>query len=324
MRGESACMSWSLSDETLREALQAWPLPAPPVVKRLASGFTSEVWLVEAGDERFVAKYAHQPQAAFEGGLYAAECAERHGISSGAPLRTRDGDLSFLVPGPHGACQPLALLRFVPGEPLLFSEPEAPTLYGHLLGWTHRLFLDEGIGPAVAEDVYAFLQKEEDYVAAQPGLAPLIQQAVEATRAYEQRGKATYGVIWADRMEIRRDQQSGRIGIIDWGAIEGGPLLFDVALSLLWIFPEGSQAANAFLRAYLAVAPMKAGELEALDAYKALVWARQAKFFAYRIAARDTLGGSTQQGNMESFAQARQELERFLERGFKRDCSDDS
>jgi Ser/Thr protein kinase RdoA (MazF antagonist) len=304
-------MSSILSNERLLSALHAWHLPEPLVVQRMPGGFTSEIWKVDAGSECFVAKYAYQSQEAFEGGLYAAELAEQYGIMSAAPLRTKEGALSTLVVGSHSERQPLALLRFVPGEPLRPGEPGVPVLYGSLLGRTHGIFLNGG-GEKVTFDVYDFLQAEEAYVADQPGLASLIRQTVEAARAYETRCKVTTGVIWADRVEILHELETGRVGIIDWGAIERGPLLFDVALSVLWLFPEGSRLHEEFLQAYLAEAPISASELEGLSYYKALVWARQAKYFAYRIAANVTLGSSNPGGNVQSLTEARQELERLL------------
>lgn len=47
-------MNATLSDETLLTALQAWNLPQPLLVRRLSSGFTSEVWKVETGKECFI------------------------------------------------------------------------------------------------------------------------------------------------------------------------------------------------------------------------------------------------------------------------------
>lgn len=300
-----------MSNETLLTALQAWNLPPPLLLKRLSSGFTSEVWKVETGQACFIAKHAEQPQVAFEGGLRAAELAEQRGILSGSPLRTKTGALSILVEGVSGKAQPLALLHWVPGEPLDLSEPDAASLYGRLLGQTHRLLLD-GFGEQGLFDLYEFLLQDEEYVTAQPGLAPLIRKAVEAARNYEARDAVTFGVIWADRMEILREKETGRVGIIDWGAIERGPLLFDVALSILWLFPEGSKASDEFLRAYLAVAPISAHELEGLTAYQALVWARQAKYFAYRVAAKVTLGDVSPDGNARYLEESRQQLEYFL------------
>lgn len=245
-------MNVRLSEEALLTALHAWPLPEPRLVRRLSGGFTSEVWRVEVGGEDFVAKYAYQSQEAFEGGLSAAELAEHVGINSGAPVRTKEGALSLLVEGPTGQRHPLALLHLVPGEPLTV-------------------------------DIYEFLQAEDASVAAQPGLAALIHQACEAARNDEVRQAVTHGVIWADRVEILREKATGRVGIIDWGAIERGPLLFDGALTVLWLFPQGSRAYEEFLHAYLAAAPISHSELDGLNAYKAVLWARQSTYFAYRV-----------------------------------------
>ncbi|GHO72204.1 hypothetical protein KSC_110960 [Ktedonobacter sp. SOSP1-52] len=77
-------------------------------------------------------------------------------------------------------------------------------------------------------------------------------------------------MIWADRIEILSERETGHVGIIDWGAIERGPLLFDVALTVLWLFPEGRRMHEEFLQAYLAEAPISTSELEGLNYYKAL------------------------------------------------------
>jgi Ser/Thr protein kinase RdoA (MazF antagonist) len=175
----------TLSDETVRDALHPWHLPEPLTVRHLKSGFTSDNWYVETAGERFVAKYAYQPQAVFEDGLRAAELTERHGITSAAPIRTWDGRRTILVKGPHGYSQPFALLRFVPGEKLLASERDAASIYGQMLGRIHRILLQEFIEPC-SFDVYDYLTKEDAGVITQPGLSQLIEQAVEAAHRYGQ------------------------------------------------------------------------------------------------------------------------------------------
>ena len=300
-----------ISDETLLTILKAWDLPEPLTIHQLEGGFTSEVWLVEAKGERFIAKYAYQSQRDFEGGLYAAELAEQCGITSGAPLRTKEGAISLLVEGPHGQSEPLAVLQFVAGEALQMSEPDAASLYGQLLGRMQRIFLD-GFGERYIANLFDFLLEEDPAIAAQPGLVRLIHQSVEATRHYESQHTVTYGVIWGDRMEIVRQKQTSRVGVIDWGTIEYGPLLFDVALAVLWLFPEESAAYEEFLRAYLVEAPISESELAGLNYYKALLWARQARYFAYRVAAHVMLGDANPDGNAESLARSRQELEQLL------------
>ena len=232
-------------------------------------------------------------------------------VRSGSPLATKTGALSIVVEGVHGEQQPLALLRYVPGDPLQVSEPDAASLYGHLLGRTHRLLLNAFAGGSLL-DLEAFLLQEADYVTAQPGLGPLVDQALGNMHAYAALHPVTFGVIWADRMEIVREKETGQVGIIDWGAIERGPLAFDVALSLLWLFPEGSPAAYEFLQAYLAVAPIAVQELAGLPYYKTLFWARLAKYFAYRMAAGVPLGDVGPEENARHFAEARTQLEDLL------------
>src|SRR5260370_41567277 len=158
-----------LSKETLFTALEAWKLSPPLAIKRLPGGFTSDVWRVETGDGCFIAKYAEQSQEAFEKGLCAAGVVEKEGIPSGAPLPTKKGALSILVEGVHGKSQPLALLRYVSGDPLQLSEPDAASLYGNLLGHTHRLLLNS----FAEKDFFGlneFLFPEDQSVQPQPHL----------------------------------------------------------------------------------------------------------------------------------------------------------
>ncbi len=210
-------MTRRLSEEALLTALHAWHLSSPRLVRRLPDGFTSEVWLVEAGGAPFVAKYAYQSQEALEAGLSAAELAEGHGLSSGVPLRTKEGALTLLVAESSGQRHPLALLRFVNGSPLDVAEPGAASLYGQVLGQTHTLL--QGLTPKVTLDVYDFLLQEEAYVVSQPGLAELIHRACTAAREFEARREVTSGVIWADRVEIVLEKETGRVGVIDWGPL---------------------------------------------------------------------------------------------------------
>jgi Ser/Thr protein kinase RdoA (MazF antagonist) len=217
-----------------------------------------------------------------------------------------------MVEGARGQSQPLALLDYIPGKRFYSTEPNAAALYRYLLGRTHSILLAEP-DDWCAFDLYDFLLEEDPAVATQPGLALLIRQAIKSAHAYEARRTVTFGVIWADTMEIRLDNDTRRIGIIDWGAIARGPLLFDIALNVLWHFPEGSHAHREFIHAYLNEVPISADELAGIKYYKALLWARQAKFYAYCMAENVTLGGSTPTSNAENRAKSRQELERSLE-----------
>ena len=82
----------------------------------------------------------------------------------------------------------------------------------------------------------------------------------------------------------------------------------------VWYFPKGNQAHNEFMQAYLREAPISAGELRGIKYYKALLWTRQAKFYAYCVAENVTLGGSTPTSNAENLAKSWRELESWLAR----------
>ena len=300
-----------LHENVLRSALDAWNLSQPIAIQCIPGGLTSEVWLVKTAHGQFVAKHGYQAQNVFESGLYAAELVERNGITSGVPLRTKEGHLSILVQGSHGRLEPLALLQFVPGERLQLTEPDAASLYGYLLGRTHTILLHMPY-EQLPFDVYNFLQRDDLYTDTQPGLTQLIQRTIQATQAYEAKNSITYGVVWGDAIEIRRDKETGHVGILDWGALSCGPLLFDVALTVLWYFPEGSPMHQQFFNAYFAESPIAAHELEGINYYKALLFARQAKYFAYRVAAHITLGNTTHESNIEQLALSRRALEQVL------------
>jgi Ser/Thr protein kinase RdoA (MazF antagonist) len=124
--------------------LADWELPTPLRVTPLRGGFTSHVWRIDAGGAVFVSKLAYQPRADVEGGLRAAAILARHGLRTGPALHTRTGQLTRLVEYPAGHWHPLALLRFVEGEPLDWRTTEALGIAGDTLGTIHRALLEVG------------------------------------------------------------------------------------------------------------------------------------------------------------------------------------
>ncbi len=215
-----------------------------------------------------------------------------------------------MIEGAQGQSQP-SRAGLCPRGTARSFQSRCAALYGSLLGRTHSILLAEASGWGIF-DLYDFLLEEDPAVTAQLGLTTLIRKTLEIVHAYEARRPVTFGIIWADALDIRLDSETGHIGIIDWGAIERGPLLFDIALNESWYFPEGSQAYRGFIQAYLHEAPIAASELEGINYYKALLWARQARFYAYCVAENVTLGGSTPASNAEKLAKSQQELERCL------------
>jgi Ser/Thr protein kinase RdoA (MazF antagonist) len=303
-------MPLSLSTARVATALAAWSLPARPVVSELGEGFGGEAWLVECNASRFVAKIAYDTQAAVEVGLRMSEIVERHGIPSGAPLRTADGALSVLVEHPPGHHHPLALLRFVPGRPLDLTDPRAQRLTGDILGRVHRILHQDGGVTGPGNTLFTYLTEDQPEVFSRyPWLRPLLRRAVAEVRAFEALIPVTYGCLLGDYLQLLREETTGQLGIIDWGAAHHGPLLFDLALAVDQFREAGAAATDELIASYRAEAPITPEEMAGLDRYLTLLWARQARYFAWRLAHDVTQGEPDSAGREETLAAYRRALE---------------
>ena len=92
--------------------------------------------------------------------------------------------------------------------------------------------------------------------------------------------------------------------MIDWGTVSFGPLVFDLALAA-----EGARRARRrdlreLWASYLDIGPIRREELEGLPYYEALMWARSAKYFAYRLQNGVSLGNAAPGANERSFHRA--------------------
>jgi Ser/Thr protein kinase RdoA (MazF antagonist) len=152
MRRPGAHDSWDPA--VLKAQLGAWPLPQRVRARKLNLGVQAEVWLLESGSERWVAKFAYQHQHEFEAGLRAAEIVQEAGVRSGQPLRTRRGALTVMVEGPPGHQHPLAVLEFVLGSPAGKLMPETA---GALLGRVHSALMEKGSGLVTPRDLVSDL-----------------------------------------------------------------------------------------------------------------------------------------------------------------------
>lgn len=196
-----------------------------------------------------------------------------------------------VVAHPPGHQHPLALLRYIPGDPLDLTAPDAQRLVGNLLGRVHRLLRDDADIDGLVDTVLPYLTEEQPMVFARyPWLCPLLLRAVAGVRAFEDTTPVTYGGIFGDALEVIYDEQISRVGVIDWGAASKGPLLFDLALVVAQFHRAGSEETEALVASYAAEAPVTVAEIGGLDRYIALLWARQAKYFAWRLVHRVTRG----------------------------------
>ncbi|HEY3289916.1 MAG TPA: hypothetical protein VGK87_07310 [Anaerolineae bacterium] len=174
---------------------------------------------------------------------------------------------------------PLAVLHFVPGEPLDPAEPGAPEIMGDMLGRIQRILISESYHPPTPEGLFGYLLEDTGTCEAYPALSTQITRSLAAIQAFEQSMPVTYGAINHEGPELLRDAMTGAVGAIDWGVIYWGPLIYTVALSILRL-RDKDLPGDAFLRHYLANSPMHPRELDGMPAYMAASRAMGAKFLA--------------------------------------------
>jgi Ser/Thr protein kinase RdoA (MazF antagonist) len=119
-------------------------------------------------------------------------------------------------------------------------------------------------------------------------------------------------VIYGDGFEFLYDKETGRLGLIDWGTVGWGPLLYDVALAGEMFDKVSKRQVEMFQASYLAESPVKPQEMEGVRHYPALNWALLAKFFAWRLAHNVTHGDDDPTLNERSLLEIREALERML------------
>ncbi len=271
----------SLDVEQIRAALAAWRLDRPVRVEPLESdGMNSECWSVAAGAGRFVAKAARD--ASFRGGLAVAELLESRGFPTGAPLRTRDGELAVPVGAGDFA---LALLRFFPGRQRDAEGADDLRLWGDVMGRFHSILADVVAPPAgLPRWPRGFLRPDAPFLDREAWVRPAVAEALAGVRALD---PLRHGIVHGDAAFPFIDDASGRVAVIDWGAAMWGPLLYDVASARFYFqFRGNPQPAEfePFLAAYLASGPLQAEEVQrGPEAFVRLRVAVQASYFSWRL-----------------------------------------
>jgi homoserine kinase type II len=97
-------------------------------------------------------------------------------------------------------------------------------------------------------------------------------------------------------------ETSGRVAVIDWGAVSWGPLLYDVASPRICL--QDDTGFGRFLNGYLGTVPLPAEELTALPTFVRFRWAVQVDYFARRIWTRDSTGLADSTDNEKGLAEA--------------------
>lgn len=238
----------------------------------------SLAWMVITGADRYVAKSVHYiERLGFEAGLAAAEHLQAQGFDSGCPIRSIDGQLTL-----HIAGRSLALLRFVPGRELDRRDGTDQRWWGDRLGAAHLAlagFTHPGL-PA-----WHWVRPDAAHLGLREWIRPSVLDAVRALDKLQVTDRLTFGTLHGDPYygAFRLDRETGRIGVIDWGAVVSGPLIYDLASAVM--YAGGIERADGLLDAYAATGAVPRAEIEsALPVLLRFRWAVQADYFAARVA----------------------------------------
>lgn len=277
---------WNLSDVT---------------ITALHGGMGSATWIVELGDHRWVAKrVAGHAGTQFAGGLELARRLEAFGIPAGAPVAARDGRLAVDVGDGW-----LALLSWVPGDPLTGRSTAERQLIGNTLAEVHRALSACSTNGA---NRFHWVDPDATYLSLRPWLRPAISAALDGLDAADT-GSMSWGLLHADPAPdaFRLDPVTDRCGVIDWSYFVYGPLIYDLASAVMYV--GGAADAGDLVEAYLRHGLTSAAEVHAgLEPMLRFRWAVQANYFAWRIAENDLTGLSGPLDNEKGLEDARRAL----------------
>jgi Ser/Thr protein kinase RdoA (MazF antagonist) len=280
---------------------QAWELSNPQIVAH-HGGMGSATWFVTQDGRRWVAKaVAPALRRQFVGGLAVAATVEAAGIPAGAGVPTRDGQAVTTV-----AEHPLALLRWVAGEPLTGVGRDEQQLIGETLARVHRSL--EGVSAAEA-DRFHWVRPEADHLAIRPWVRPAVAAAVAALETIGVHS-LSWGLLHTDPApeHFRLEAATGQCGLIDWSVALEGPLLYDLASAVMYV--GGPGRADSLVEAYLHQSVLPAAEVEQVMLIMLRFrWAVQADYFAHRIANHDFTGIGGPADNEQGLEDARQWLD---------------
>jgi Ser/Thr protein kinase RdoA (MazF antagonist) len=272
-------------------------------VALLAGGWNSITWRVDTTDGPFVAKLVDDLDApGLISGLRVAEYLAARGLACGAPVRTRDGDLTSQLP--EGA---LALLRFEPGNPPDLSVESQVRRAGRALARVHSALRDF---PADADSRYRWpwewvtdcLDTVEMPANVRAAARRVWAQIVAAVGDRQ----LSISIIHADpgpeSFILRGD--GSQDALIDWTTPLRGPLLYDLACFAVMTRPAGPRVARWFIEGYAAAAPEIVQQLAALAWLIKARWLANAIYFSSRIQRGIERGSDSPTANQDGLAAA--------------------
>ena len=281
-----------IAPEAIAEALRsAWGMSVRAGdVCAIPRGATADVFSVVAGDgARFVAKYAYDDRAYFEGGLRASALVD--GFPVAAPVRPLDGGWSTMLEWPPGHRHPLALLRFVDGERVADDRPDAPELLGSVCGAVHAQLLrvdPASVGVSVPDDPVGDVINDWDVGDDLRWLDALAVDVVARARSLVAAGGLRLSVgVW-DGPDIRVTAD-GSVGLIDFGHTFWAPLVHFVANRSLIVAYDDAARLHRFLGAVESSLPLTREERAALPVFRAISAVIYARWAASTGSAPDWL-----------------------------------
>jgi len=285
------------STNDVRAALGAWDLPQSADLAAMAGGINASVWTVRAGAATLVAKVAHR--SALHPGLEVAEFLSDRDFRAGTPLRTRAGQLSVAT-APETE---LALLQFVPGRPLGVSDEDLEHR-GRTLGRAHALLRTFASAPIERRWPWSWLT-DFDKLPLSARLRGAIEGAVQRAEELVSMHALTMGILHGDTAgpDFLFEEVADQVGLVDWGAVMYGPLLYDVGTVCGLRHLEGDRR-RVFVTAYLRESALPEGELAFLDDFVRLRWGVQARYFSWRISQRVRVGIASDRENRSGLRDA--------------------
>ena len=268
------------------------------VVTPLGGGMNSETWLVEHEGSTYVAKSVSSDGIAdLLAGAEAATALAEAGFVTGRPVPTIDGSIVELASG-------LALLEHVAGRELDGESDEEQQWIARTLAGVHRAG-DPASGPSASTFGVEWLSTGAPGVRDHPWLV----EAIDVVRRETDGLSLTWSLLHTDPLPgaFIHDDRTGVTGLIDWAGARRGPVLYDVASTVMYL--GGLAHASTFLAVYGSEGPLDASELAHLDAFSRFREAVQGAYFAERLATDDLTGGIDHAENEKGLDDARRRWE---------------
>ena len=218
------------------------------------SRLNSDTYVIDSDAARYVAVLVPAGRRRqFEAGLAVAERLAGTGLPSETPVRAANGALCVPLDGTV-----VALLRCVDGRPLAETERHA---WGHALGAVHRALVGYS-HPDLGR--FHWVRPDAAHLGVVDWVRPVVAAAVEAVAKISVTDVLSYGVLHGDPVAgaFRVAGDSGRTGLVDWGAAGSGPLVYDLACAVM--HAGGPGAAAELIEGYVTHGPVPADEVEAV------------------------------------------------------------